>query len=136
MHLRRYSLFVLALVLTSCSSTPSASGERGATVDAPRGSASFIGRGDLDAFPGQTARQVVERLRPSWLRVARGVSMGGGRVYAQVLVNGALRGGLEELTSLNSFDVEDMRYLSPADATTRYGTGFLGGAIEVRTRNR
>jgi hypothetical protein len=28
-------------------------------------------------------------------------------------------------------DVEEMRLLSPADATTRYGTGYDGGAIIV-----
>ena len=133
MHVRRYSLFVLALVLTSCSGTPSPSGEPGATVNAPRGSANLIGREELDAFAGQTARQVVERVRPSWLRASRGLTLGAGRVYAQVLVDGAIRVGLG-LSSLNAVDVESMRYLSPADATTRYGLGFVGGAIVVTTR--
>ena len=136
MQLRRYSLFVLALLLTSCSSTPSPSGEQGATVNVPRGSANLIGRDELDAFSGQTARQVVERVRPAWLRATRGVTLGAGRVYAQVLVDGALRGDLDQLTSLNSVDVESMRYLSPSDATTRYGLGFVGGAIVVTTRRR
>jgi hypothetical protein len=122
------------LVLTSCSGTPSLSGEEGATVNAPRGSTNLIGRDELDAYPGQSARQVVERLRPSWLRASRGVTLGAGRVFAQVLVDGALRGDLDQLASLNAADVGEMRYLSPADATNRYGTGFMGGAIEVRTR--
>ena len=128
-------LFVLALVLTSCSSTPSPPGEEGATVSVPRRSANLISRDELDAFPGQTARQVLERVRPAWLRTARGVTITSGRVYAQVLIDG-LRSDFEALTSLNSVEIEDMRYLSPTDATTRYGTGFMGGAIEVRTRRR
>jgi hypothetical protein len=31
-------------------------------------------------------------------------------------------------------NIETMRYLSAPDATTKYGTGFPGGAIEVTTR--
>jgi len=31
-------------------------------------------------------------------------------------------------------NIETMRYLSAADATTKYGTGFPGGVIEVTTR--
>ena len=135
MHVRRYSLFVLALVLTACSSTPSPIGEGGATVNPPRGSANLIGRGELDAFPGQSARQVVERLRPSWLRPGRG-SLGAGSVYARVIIDETSRRDLDELNLLYSSNIEYMRYLSAANATTKYGTGYFGGAIEVTTRGR
>ena len=31
-------------------------------------------------------------------------------------------------------NVQELRYLNPRDATTRYGTGFMGGAIVITTR--
>ena len=45
-----------------------------------------------------------------------------------------VRGELDVLRQLNTANIETMRYLSASDATTKYGTGFLGGAIEVDTR--
>ena len=119
-------LFALALILTSCSSTPSPFGER-ASANAPRGNRDLIVRAELDVFASQSAREVVERLHPNWLR-ARGVSGG-----VRVVVDGTSRGGLQELYFLNSADIESMRHLSAADATTKYGTGYWGGVIEVRT---
>ena len=119
-------LFALALILTSCSGTPSPFGER-ASANAPRGNRDLIVRAELDVFASQSAREVVERLHPNWLR-ARGVSGG-----VRVVVDGTSRGGLQELYFLNSADIESMRHLSAADATTKYGTGYWGGVIEVRT---
>ena len=129
--LRRCSLFALTLTLTSCSSTPSPFGER-ASANAPRGNSNLIVRAELDAFPGRSAREVIERLHPNWLR-ARGVRSAGPS-YARVVVDGMSRFNLQELNRLNSDNIESMRRLSAADATTKYGTGFLGGAIEVATR--
>ena len=40
-------------------------------------------------------------------------------------------GSLEALYSMHVNDVTHVRYLSPADATTRFGTGHAGGAILV-----
>ncbi len=119
-------LFALALILTSCSSAPSPFGER-ASANAPRGNRDLIVRAELDVFASQSAREVVERLHPNWLR-ARGVSGG-----VRVVVDGTSRGGLQELYFLNSADIESMRHLSAADATTKYGTGYWGGVIEVTT---
>ncbi len=31
-------------------------------------------------------------------------------------------------------NIETLRYLSAPDATTKYGTGYIGGVIEVTTR--
>lgn len=135
MHPRRYSLLVLALVLTSCSRTPSPFGQGGATANAPRGNANLIVRGELDAFSGQSAREVIERLRPSWLRPGRG-SLGAGSVYARAIIDETSRRDLDELNLLYSANIEYIRYLSAANATTKYGTGYFGGAIEVTTRGR
>ena len=40
----------------------------------------------------------------------------------------------DELALIPVSDVESIRRVSASDATTRFGTGFPAGAIEVRTR--
>ena len=89
------------------------------------------------------AYDLVKTLRPQWFR-ARGISTGmpdpsGGTVSdpgggIQVYVDGTRVGGLEELENIGTERVQEMRYLSANDATTRYGTGHTQGAIEVTTK--
>jgi hypothetical protein len=49
------------------------------------------------------------------------------------VVDGTVRGELDELRRFNTYNIETMRYLSASDATTKYGTGYMGGVIEVTT---
>ncbi len=42
---------------------------------------------------------------------------------------------LADLNRMSTADIETMRYLSASDATTRYGTGYIGGVIEVTMRS-
>jgi hypothetical protein len=75
-----------------------------------------------------TAMDVVRRLRPAWLRVRTGGD------EAVVYIDRTRRGGLELLRSLVVEVVLEMRYMSPSDATTRFGTGHRGGVILVTTK--
>jgi outer membrane cobalamin receptor len=52
----------------------------------------------------------------------------------RVYVNGILRGGIAQLRDTPVNSVERIRYLRPADATTRYGLNQAGGVIEVTLR--
>ena len=74
-----------------------------------------------------TLYQAVQRLRPAWLRGRGGQ---GPRVY----VDGVMRGGLEELEALRVDQISGAERMSPADATTRYGTDHGGGVIFVLLR--
>jgi len=74
----------------------------------------------------QSAYEVVQRLRPRWLRPRGGVPA--------IVINNVPSGDLERLRSISGADVSEMRYISAQDATTRWGTGFVGGAIEVIMR--
>lgn len=78
----------------------------------------------------QSAYDVVQRLRPRWLR-----SRGGGSAGLPMLViNNVPSGDLERLRSIAAADVSEIRFISSQDATTRWGTGFVGGAIQVIMR--
>jgi hypothetical protein len=41
---------------------------------------------------------------------------------------------LATLQQIRAIDVQEIRYLSATEATTPYGTGHVGGVIEVTTR--
>lgn len=90
---------------------------------------------------GLTVYQLVQRHRPQWLRVSRGFpSLGGAAggntlaAPARVVLDGVPYGGLDDLRRLDVTEVEELEYISASDATTRFGTGYMGGAILVRTR--
>lgn len=78
--------------------------------------------------------EAVRQLRPRWVR-SRGPSSLQGLAYAKVYLNGAHYGGLESLRRIPVQDVAEIRFLSASDATTRFGTGHVGGIIMVITRS-
>ena len=137
MSCRRCASLVLAVMASACGSsanTPPGQGFETAAA-ATRGNQNLIVRAELEELnAGQTAWQAVENLRGRWLRPVRGPSITAGPAYARVVVDGSTRGDLQELRSMIVADIETMRRLSPTDATTRYGTGYRGGVIEVTTR--
>lgn len=80
------------------------------------------------------AMQVVQRLRPRWLRPVRGnASFRGPIPEAVVFLDGVRFGGLSSLADINAAIVQRMEYLTATEATTLYGTGYMGGAIRVFT---
>lgn len=74
-----------------------------------------------------TAYDAVARLRPSYLRATGGQSQ-------VVYMNNHVIGGVNALRDIPAFRVEEIRYLTPAEATRRLGDGHDGGAIIVVTR--
>ncbi len=134
MSFRRCASVVLALVVSACaSSSGTPFGEEFTTSVASQGNSRLIDRPQLELFPGQSAWRAVENLNPRWLQL-RGGSISYGPSYARVVVDGILRGELAHLYRVITDEIETMRFLSASDATTKYGTGFPGGVIEVMTR--
>jgi hypothetical protein len=86
--------------------------------------------------PGISAYEAIERLRPTWLR-DRGVNSAS-PAYANdtmpKLHVDQTPFPLDNLKSMRTTDIETMQFMSSTDATTRYGTGYVNGLIEVRTR--
>lgn len=134
----RSSLVLLATALVACATGsgggPSADGAR--TVGAPgdRRSRDILTQSEIQEAGVGTTYDVVQRLRPAWLRTRSSGSVRSTPQYAIVYLDGARIGGLEALRRVNATDVSTIRYLSAPDATTRYGTGHEGGAILVETK--
>jgi hypothetical protein len=99
------------------------------------GSGDVIGAEEMGTLRVATAFEIVERLRPAFLR-SRGQTslMTDAAQFAVVYVDGIRQGGPEALHRVAAQDVGEIRYLRARDATTRYGTGHPAGAIEVTTR--
>lgn len=102
--------------------------------------ANLIVRAEIDKIANEAtnAFDVVQRLRPQFLRTRGSTSLGGtGRTtpYARVVVDGVPRGELDVLRQIPVMSIEEIQYLSGSDASIRFGTGYDGGAIVVRTRS-
>ena len=131
-------VLVLAPVVSACaSSSDRPFAERGETAtQTARGNSTLIVRAQLAELTQRNAYEAVETLNRRWMQSRRTSSFASGPAYARVVVDGIVRGGLDELRRLNTENIETMRYVSATDATTKYGTGFSGGAIEVTTIRR
>lgn len=125
----RSRAFGLAVMILWMGATGCASGGTASSSDR-----SVITREDLVAFSGQTCMDAVRRLRPMWLQV-RSVTVSGAHRPA-VFLDGTPFGDMYALNQIMTAEVVELRYVTPADATTRFGTGYPGGAILVFTKAR
>jgi hypothetical protein len=107
------------------------------TVSAPvprqRKDPNVITEAELTSRPTLTARQAIEQLRPQFLRT-RGTTTLGNAQTADVIwvyVDGTRMGTLEVLNNIGVHEIREIRYLSPSEATNRYGTGHVQGAILI-----
>ncbi len=127
----RKALFVLvASLLAGCGGMATASGGGNSNLI----TSELLREADPE---GLSVYQIIQRNRPRWLREARGDTSFGNvesLAFARVVLDGAPFGGIDELRSLLADEVDSIEYLSASDATTRFGTGYSGGAILVRTR--
>lgn len=81
----------------------------------------------------QNAYEAVQRLRAAWLRTR---DIGGpvrGPAPIVVYIDGIRGSGLDDLRNIPVSMVVEMQKLSANDATTRYGTDHMSGAILVIT---
>lgn len=130
----RLPALLLVAALAACAS--GGSGGTASTTGAAgsRHSSDLLTQAEIqDAGVGSTY-DIVQRLRPAWLRTRSGGSTRTSPQYAIVYLDGSRIGGLEALRRINSTDVRSIRFLRAGDATTRYGTGHEGGAILVETK--
>lgn len=113
---------VFALLLGACTGG-------GTATPRPAGSSSTrIVEAELEPLLQISAYEAIQRLRARWLQSRTGQP-------PAVHLDGNLQsGGMERLRSLRAFEIQELEYMSPADATTRYGTGYPNGLILVTTK--
>lgn len=80
----------------------------------------------LKIVSASDALDVISQSRPTWLR-SKGIE-------PSVYMNGIQMGDLSALRSISINIIKDIKFLTPSEATTMYGTNNMGGVIEIRTR--
>jgi hypothetical protein len=126
------TVFLAALVLCVL---PTACATGSGSEQTTRRSRDVITFEELASQPSLSAYEAIQRLRPAWLQ-SRGPMSGGGatRSYPNVMLDGVMLGDINTLRDLRTDDVLEFRFISARDATTRFGTGYMAGVIEVVTR--
>ena len=99
--------------------------------------ANVITRQELDASVARNAYDAIQNLRPTFLR-SRGTQTFDPTVSTQAAVyfDGQRYGDITSLKSMTIDNLDEIRYLNPSLATSKYGTNHTAGAIEVTTRRR
>ena len=82
---------------------------------------------ELEGLSVSHTMDAISLLRPRWLRARGSTSVG-------VVIDGRMHQTRDDLAQIPIAIVERITFMTPADATARYGTGFFAGAIVVTTR--
>lgn len=124
---KRLVLIPLILVLAACAATPGGGPRRSARV--------LLAEEIAEAGVVTTAAEAIRQLRPQWLNTRSTPTMTNPDGSPPVVyVDGLRADGIRELERIRATQVERMQYLSPSDATNRFGTDHIGGAILITTR--
>lgn len=119
---------LLAFFLQGCASTGSG----------PGGARNLITRAQIEESQAITAFDVIRALNPQWLR-ARGQTVGLANatpVTPTVFMDGTRIGDLDILNAYQVRDIQEIHYLDPGRAASRYGMGYPRGIIEIISLRR
>lgn len=117
---------VTSLAFTACAVGTLSSG--------PSGTRDMITREELEELNADDVMEAISLLRPHWLRFRPMRTPGSPDPAVGVVVDGQPRGTRSDLAQIPIGTVERIEFMTAADATIRFGTGFTGGAIVVATR--
>lgn len=126
MKFRIFVPLAIALVVFACAPA-------GPTSAPPQRNVDIITIEEVDRTSAATALEIIQRVRPSWLRTRGSASI----LLAapiRVYVDGTPFGSVDALRQLSANAVERMERLGASEATQRFGTDHANGAIVVYTR--
>jgi hypothetical protein len=96
--------------------------------------ANVITREDIEAVSVSNAYDAIARLRPQFLNShGKTTIYGSDTGYPQVYLNHQRYGDLQSLRTLDVNGITEIHYYNGTEATTRFGSGNVSGAIEVIT---
>ena len=129
-HTSRFAPLLLLVALTA-SCAPATAGSDDEEED--RSSSTRLISQDIVGSGERTLYGAIERLRPRWLQV-RSITSVRGPVPIVVYHDNVRAGGIDVLRGIRIEGVQEVRFISASDATTRWGMGFSSGVIEVISR--
>lgn len=126
----RFVVPISAAMLLACGSSQAGKGERPAS--------DRVTRSEIVASSAANAYDLIERLRPNWLRVPSTGSLSGIRNRIIVVyLDGQRLGDTQSLRSLSVTAIQSMQWLDATRAETvlhEVGSQPIGGAILIKTQ--
>ena len=128
---RKLHVFLLCLLALGPAACASSAGSAGSgTQPGGHRASNRIDATELAPLSELDVYQAIGRLRPAWLRTSPQ-----GALPVIVLDGSPQTAGLDFLRAFRTADVTTLEYMNASDATTRFGTGYTGGAILVTTKH-
>jgi hypothetical protein len=118
---------LLLLAIAGCAPAGRHSGGGGSNV---------VARRELDAVGSISTYDALQRLRPNFLRDRGPTSLVNlsARTRPAVFLDQSPYGEIETLRAIPSSRVEEIRYYAGAEATTRFGSAYGAGVIQLKMR--
>ncbi|MFN8571472.1 MAG: hypothetical protein U0132_05395 [Gemmatimonadaceae bacterium] len=125
------------LVMSSLLLIAGTAGAQDAKPEKPKsGGANRITQEEIEYAKVGNALEAIQRLRPRMLQRRLGSSTDKGEAGEIVVrVDNARYGFPDQLSNISSERIKEIRYVSPSDATTQWGTGYTEGAILIITKD-
>jgi len=97
---------------------------------------SLINQEEIDASRAANAFEVIQKLRANFLSYRGETSLNKNRStpYPTVYLDDQEYGPINTLRSIPASQISSIRLLRAWEATTKYGTGNMGGVIAITTR--
>ena len=130
---RRIAVLAVTVVVTACAS--SGSGSSGA-----RSSPDRIERAEITKSNASNAYELINRLRPNWLRATNPGSIGGGVTRTQMILvylDGQRLEDMNALKTISAASIQSGQWIDSARAATvlrDVPTGPIAGAILLKTQ--
>ena len=122
----RKPAFTLLLVLAAAACASSG------TARASRPDADLITRAEIDEAGPSSAYDLIQKLRPTWLR-KRGNTSFTQETDLVVYLDGVRMGNRDALRNISTNAIQSIEYLDSRRATNRFGSGHVAGAILIHT---
>jgi outer membrane cobalamin receptor len=100
------------------------------------GDSQLITEDEIEASRAPTAYEVIQKLRANFLayRGETSFNKSNSQPYPTVYIDGQEFGPISSLRNIPASQVATIRLYRSWEATTKYGTGNIGGVIAVTTR--
>ncbi len=131
--IRRLTVPVAALMALTLTASCASTGSR------PTRDRDVINRETIQNSPASDVYQLIQSERPFWLRSRGAITAQASDEGIQdfplvVYIDNTRHGTLQDLVTIPTHGITEVRRLSPREATTRFGTGHPRGAILISTR--
>ena len=123
-------LFLIALALTTACASSGTPGSR----PNGRAAADVLTRDEIQSAQWQSAYELIQTLRPRWLRAHGPDSILGESPEVQVHLDENRLGGVATLRNIATTNITSIRFVDPVTAAGQWGGDHANGAIIISTQ--